>query len=87
MDGDLVKARDKTDVKFLPLDSINPLSPTSKGDLVTPKAGEMQGTAFNVVRVVGDVCSVRKPGVRPTKKNPDIEFATSDLVQIYPGAR
>ena len=86
VENDLVKVRDKADVKFFTLESISPLSPTMKGDLVILKAGDMQGTAFNIIRVAGDICSVCKPGVRLTKKNPDTEYATSDLVQIYPPA-
>ena len=72
------------DIKSVFLESVSPLHPTLKGDLVIPNAGQMQGVPFNVIRIAGDLCSVRKPGTRPTKKNPDPEFAISDLLQIHP---
>ena len=84
LEDDLVKVRDKIDIQFVTLESISPLHPTSKGDLVIPKAGQMQGVPFNVIHISGDSCVVRKPGTRPTKKNPDPEFAISDLLQIHP---
>lgn len=87
VENDLVKVRDKMDIKFVAFESVNPLLPTSKGDLVVPKSGEMQGVRFNVIRIAGDLCVVRKPGTRPTKKNPDAEFAISDLVQVHPAPR
>lgn len=83
----LVKVRDKADVKFLPFESVSPLLPTSKGDLVIPQGGEMQGIHFNVVRITGDMCVLRQPGTRPSKKHPDMEFAISDLVQVHPAIR
>ena len=84
LEDDIVKVRDKMDTKFVPLESVSPLHPTAKGDLVIPKAGQMQGVPFHIIRITGDLCVVRKPGMRPTKKNPDPEFAISDLLQIYP---
>lgn len=84
LEDDLVKVRDKMHVKFVALESVSPLLPASKGDLVIPKAGHMQGTHFNVVRIAGGRCVVRIPGTRPTKKNPDPEYPISDLVQVYP---
>ena len=87
VENGLIKVRDKIDIKYLVFASVDPLQPTSKGDLVTPKAGEMRGVHFTVVRITGDKCVVRKPGTRPTKKTPDTEFTTSDLVQVHPAFR
>ena len=87
VENDLVKVRDKTDIKFVALESVHPLLPTSKGDLIIPKDGKLQGIHFSVVRITSNLCVVRKPGTRPTKQNPDIEFAISDLVQVYPPPR
>lgn len=87
VENGLIKVRDKMDIKYLAFASVDPLPPTLKGDLVTPKAGEMRGVQFTVVRITGDKCVVHKPGTRPTKKNPDTEFATSDLVQVRPAFR
>lgn len=84
VENDLVKVRDKMDVRFVAFGSVSPLLPTSKGDLVVLKAGLMKGVHFNVIRIAEDLCVVRKPGTRPTKKNPDPEFAISDLVQAHP---
>ena len=84
IENDLVKIRDKLDIKFLGFDSIHPLLPTSPGDLVIAKTGEMRGVHFSIIRLTGDTCVVRKPGCRPTKKNPDPEFPISDLLQVYP---
>lgn len=75
------------DIKFLAFETVSPLLPALKGDLVIPKDGKMKGIHFSVVRITGDLCVVRKPGTRPTKQNPDIDFAISDLVQVYPAAR
>lgn len=75
------------DVRFLTFESVHPLLPAAKGDLVIPKGGVMQGVHFVIVQVVGDICVVRKPGIRPTKKNPDVEFSVSDLVQVHPATR
>lgn len=82
-----VKVRDKMDIKLLALEAVSPLLPTSKGDLIIPKDGKLQGIHFSVVRITSNLCVVRKPGTRPTKQNPDIEFAISDLVQVYPPPR
>lgn len=87
VENDLVKVREKVEVKFLAFESVGPLPPTSKGDLVIPKCGEMRGIYFKVVQLTGDLCVVRKPGTRPTKSNPDVNFAISDLVQVYPAPR
>ena len=87
IEENLVKVRDKMDVKFLPLDSVHPMIPTSMGDLVVPKGGEMQGIHFHVIRITGDSCVVRQPGSRPTKKCSDIEIAISNLIQVYPALR
>ena len=86
VENGLVKVRDKMDVRFLTFEVVHPLLPAAKGDLVIPKSGAMQGVHF-IVQVVGDICVVRKPGTRPTKKNPDIEFSVSDLVQVHPTIR
>ncbi len=87
MENDLVKVRDKMDTKFVPFQSVSPLLPTLKGDLVTPITGERQGTRFTVIRIVDDQCVLRKPGHRPTKGNPDSEFSVFDLIQVYPALR
>ena len=84
IENDLVKVRDKANIKFLSFDSVSPLPPTSQGELVTPKSGEMQGIHLKVIRITESICVVRKPGTKPTKKNPDTEFALTDLIQVYP---
>ncbi len=84
IENDLVKVREKANIKFLTFDSVSPLPPTSQGKLVTPKSGEMQGTHFKVIRIMENMCVVRKPGTKPTKKNPDMEFTLTDLIQVYP---
>ena len=87
MENDLVKVRDKANIKFITLNSVSPLLPTSQGELVTARSGEMQGAYFKVIQITETMCIVRKPGTKPTKKNPDIEFALTDLVQVYPAFR
>lgn len=87
VDNGLVKVRDKLHIKFLTFEVVNPLLPASKGDLVIPKEGRMQGVYFHVVRIVDGICVVRRPGIRPTKQHPDVEFAISDLVQVHPAVR
>ena len=87
MENDLVKVRDKANIKFITLNSVSPLLPTSQGELVTARSGEMQGAYFKVIQITEKMCIVRKPGTKPTKKNPDIEFALTDLVQVYPAFR
>ena len=83
----LIKVRDKVDVKLLSFDSVHPLLPTSPGDLVIANGGEMHGVHFNVIQIRGNTCVVRKPGCRPTKKTPDPEFMISDLIQVHPVPR
>ena len=87
VENNLVKVRDKRDTKSVAFQSVSPLLPTSKGDLVMPKTGKLQGTRFTVIRIAEDQCILRKPGCRPTKENPDSEFSISDLVQVYPAPR
>ena len=88
MDGDLVKVRDKVNIKLLPFDSVTPLPPTSDGDLVVPKTGELKGVQLRVLRIEDDTCMLRKLGVcTPTRKNPDRQFALSNVVQVFPALR
>ncbi|KAF8184856.1 hypothetical protein BJ912DRAFT_852915 [Pholiota molesta] len=88
VENDQVRVRDKAAYRSLSFESVDALLPDSKGDLVTLKAGEMQGLHFKVVEIVEGRCVIRKPGMkRPTKKNPDHECPVSDLVQVYPGSR
>ncbi len=87
VEDDLVKVRDKANVKLLAFDSVSPLPPTSRGELVTPRSGKMQGVYFKVIQIRENACLVRKPGTKPTKNNPDAEFTLTDLVQVYPAFR
>ncbi len=87
VEHNFIKVRDKMDFRLLGIDSVHPLLPTSPGDLVIANGGEMHGVHFNVIQIRGNTCVVRKPGCRPTKKKPDPEFLTSDLIQVYPVPR
>ncbi len=87
VENSLVKVRDKWDTKLVNFQSVSPLLPTSKGDLVTPRTGRLQGTRFTVIRIGEDRCVLRKPGCRPTKEKPDSELPISELVQVYPALR
>ena len=87
IENDLVKVRDKANIRFLTFDSVSPLPPTSQGELVTPTSGEMQGVYFKVIQIMESICVVRKPGTKPTKKHPDTEFALTELIQVYPAFR
>jgi hypothetical protein len=82
-----VKVRDGMRTRVVPLDSLEALRPTSLDELVTPISGEKKGTIFKVKRIADGQCSLRIPGQRERKKNPDLRFSISDLVQVYPLAR
>ncbi|KAF8199073.1 hypothetical protein BJ912DRAFT_687982 [Pholiota molesta] len=79
-----VRVRDMGDYRNLPFESISPLPPMALGDLVTPNSGELRGTFFKVIEMTGDLCIVRKPGMRPRKRFPDPSFLTANLLQVFP---
>ena len=75
-----VKVRDGMRTRLVPLDSLEALRPTSLEELVTPISGERKGTIFKVKRIDDGQCSLRIPGERERKKNPDLRLSISDLV-------
>lgn len=89
VENNLVRVRDKMDTRFFSFEAVRPLFPASEGDLVIPKEGPMHGVCLRIVRIVHNICTVRKLGVCvPTnKKNPDVQFAIHDLLQVYPPIR
>ncbi|KAF8192199.1 hypothetical protein BJ912DRAFT_925104 [Pholiota molesta] len=52
VENDQVRVRDKAAYRSLSFESVDALLPDSKGDLVTLRAGEMQGLHFKVVEIV-----------------------------------
>ncbi len=66
------------------LASLEPILATAMGELVTPMTGSEKGFAFQIRSINGSECEIYRKGTRLTKKNPDLHYSLSDLVQIYP---
>jgi len=83
LDG-LAVVRDGMKTCTLEFDSLEPILATAMGELVMPMTGSEKGFAFQIRSINGSECEIYRKGTRLTKKNPNLHYSLSDLVQIYP---